>query len=257
MKLIRIITAMVLTITLLVVSVGADEFVASVGLKDSPRFYVQMDENGREYVGEIYDENGNFVSYMYLDELIITPYFYTEMEQYDIPEEVEKVLIAAWEELSVAGWTDLVAGFAEAWQAVTGGAPVSNAVIAEIFDVRYRSGLTGELYEGRRAVFFIEVDGITSEDLFVIGHKPSTTGQWGIEEYTIDGNNVIGISVNALSPFFIAVDNGEAPAVSGDAPSSPQTGVYETGIGAAVIAAGILGVCAVFFGRKSRKVSAQ
>ena len=264
MKLIRIFSALVLSLALLSTAVGAEEFTASAERGEDIKFAVTTDDEGNKIIGQLFDENGEYERPILLEELIITPIWHLEDGAYEVHNEIEATLVAAEKELEVEDWQKIVTNFETEWTEVTGGAPVENAVVSDVFDVRYNSVvdgfLTKLLVEGKSATFDIVVDGITKDTLFVVGHKPSDTGVWVMEDYTISDDNVITISVDSLSQFFIAVDNGAAPVVA-NAPLSPQTGVEELagGTETAAAAAGAALLCGLGFlcVRKFRKSSAQ
>jgi hypothetical protein len=68
------------------------------------------------------------------------------------------------------------------------------------------------------------VKGIDADDDFIIIHKPTGSDKWVVEEYTIDEDGVITMTVDKLSPFAIVADSGKKPSTDID---SPQTGVAD------------------------------
>lgn len=260
MKFIRVITASILVLMMLSSLIGAAGFTSSPEKDATVKFAVTIDEEGNHVIGKIYDSDGEFERNILFEELIITTLWHLENGDIEVHNAIEQTLVDAKNELSIENWADLIPGFEEAWKEITEGAPVENAVISDIFDVRYNSVvdgfLTKLLVEGKSATFDIVVDGVTKDTYFIIGHKPSDTDEWTIEDYQMNDNNTITISVDSLSPFFIAVDNGEGPG-SDDDPQSPQTGVSDDIITVAVIFAVVLCAAGLFLIKKYRKVTDQ
>jgi hypothetical protein len=224
----KIISALILAMVtmLLVTSVFAVPFTPSAEKKDTPVLVGTLDEDtGKMIVGTIYNEDDSFYRHIYIDELIVTPILHLSDETKNVPEVIEKTLLAARDELKANTLEELVPGFAEYWMNVTGGAPVENGAVSDIFDVRFVDSLTGELVAGRYASFKIRVEYLNSDDLFVLIHKPTGADVWSVEEVVVSDGDVLFVTVESLSPFAIVKDTGAAPAVDPNAPDSPQTGV--------------------------------
>lgn len=224
----KIINALIFAVVaaLLATSVFAVPFTPSAEKKDTPVLVGTLDEEtGKMIVGTIYNEDDSFYRHIYIDELIVTPILHLSDDTKIVPEAIEKTLLDARDELKAKTLEELVPGFAEYWKKATGGAPVENGAISDIFDVRFVDSLTGELIEGRYASFKIRVEYLNSDDLFVLIHKPTGSDVWNYEEYVVSDGNVLFVTVESLSPFAIVKDTGAAPAVDPDAPDSPQTGV--------------------------------
>ena len=85
-------------------------------------------------------------------------------------------------------------------------------------------------------------------------HKPTDSDEWIVEDYKIDENGVITMTVDKLSPFAIVKDSGKAPTTD---VQSPQTGVSDTGLILTAVATVILAAGAVVFGKKLRKTTVQ
>ena len=219
MKMTRLIAAMLAIMTLLTLSVFAVEFVPSIERKECP---------------ELVEHDGD-------DLLIVTPLSDAIDETKDIHEDIENNLISAYEELGDKDWQDLVEGFAEKWDEFTGGAPITNAVISDIFDARFTSELGADLPEGKTVTFKVKIQGITTDDTFMIIYKEKGTDMWKVLEYTIDENNVITITATSMSAFAVVLDNEADPA--GDHDDGPQTGV-EKNFAPAIIAAVVFAVIA-------------
>jgi len=224
MKLIRIFTVCVVALALLTTGVCAAEFVPSISGQDVPKL-----------------EEG--------DDLVITPS--DDIQDKDVPDETKESLEDAEEELKNNELEDLIPGFEDIWNEMTGGAPVDNAVVTDLFDVRYtdpKRGPDGEI------TFKISVDGITADDLFLIFYKPQGSDEWKLADFSIDENNVITIHADSIGTFIIVMDNGAVPVVE---VLSPQTGVNASAMVFSVVGLVVLGAFGVICFKKLRKTTAQ
>jgi len=199
MKMTRLTAIILAVITLLALAVSAVEFVPSIERKECP---------------ELIEHDGD-------DQLIITPL--SDAIEGEVHEDIEENLLAAYEELGDKDWQDLVENFAEEWKEFTGGAPITNAVVTDIFDARFLSELGADLSEGKTVTFKVKIQGITADDTFMIIAKAKGDEMWKIIEYSIDENGVITITAESMSAFAIVLDNEADPAV--DPGDGPQTGV--------------------------------
>lgn len=199
MKKTRFVAMLLAVMTLLALTVSAVNFVPSIERKECP---------------ELVEHDGD-------DQLIITPL--SDAIEEDLHEDIESNLIKAYEELGDKDWQELVLSFALEWKEFTGGAPLTNAVVTDIFDARFASELGANLTDGKAVTFKIKVQGITTDDTFMIIAKAEGEDMWQIIEYTIDENNVITITAESMSAFAIVLDNEADPAT--DPIDGPQTGV--------------------------------
>lgn len=135
--------------------------------------------------------------------------------------EVREVLTAAKADLTSKPLTTLVADFANTWKDATGGAPVENAVVANIFDVTITPEAAAAFANNGTMDLTFAVADITAADKVVVLHKVGN--DWKVEPSRRGANGEIIVTVSSLSPFAIVVDNGAAPADDGT--KSPQTGV--------------------------------
>lgn len=228
MKLLRILTAGIMILALLGTAVCATEFVPSISEKDS----VEPEENE--------------------DIVVITPGHYDDKDNTvkNLYPEVEDILDDVEDELRENDVEDMIDQFKDAWNKITGGAPLDNALIHDIFYVRY----VDPQKTGENVAFQVTVDGITADDLFLIVYKPNGSDEWHLAEYSIDENNVITIVGDIPATYVIIVDNGAAPAVE---VYSPQTGINTFAAAAAVLGMAALAVGGVVIGKKIRKTNAQ
>lgn len=250
MKRLQFAFACVLVLTMLVSPVSASAYSPSAE-RTGVTLVTTPDETGREIAGTITEEDGTETKTVYEDELIVTTLDDAYNEEIEMDEEIRKDLLEAEKELKETKSEDLIDGFAEKWEEITEGAPVENAVVSHLFDIRYKDG--GDvLGEGNEIAITVHIDDITAEDLFVIVYKDPVTEEWTYADYTIDENGDITIILDCLVPLAVIRDSREAPPVSPDDPDSPQTGVNEVLLPAlAVSAAGLFALILLkkFYGR--------
>lgn len=253
MRKLQVFTAFLLMLAVLTTAVFAEEFVPSKEQGEGPGQIGEPDETGKTVVGYIYNEDGTIRRPIYEDDLIITPYWHLDEEDIQVPEEIEKTLKEAFEDLDGKTPEDFLHDFDEIWEEATGGAPHEHATLTEILDVRFQDNFTGKLEDGQTVTFNVKVEGLEKDDLFIIIGRRDVNDKWHAEEWTMNEENVLTITLNGLHPIAILTDGAYAPGGSGEAPDSPKTGV-ETGryvlpmLGCAVIALGA--VCGI---RKSGK----
>jgi len=257
MKAIKLFTAVILAACMLVMSVFAAEFVPSIEQKD-----------GVELVSYVLEEIDTPCRTVY-----IIPYGHTHLERFifheefqieekvalEMEEAIRESLKAAMEELKDNLIHHLVPGFDEAWEKVTGGAPLDNAIVHEIFEIVLICSQDQEFKTDEKLTVSFTVEGIGPDDAFVIVHKPTGSDEWIVEEHEIDENGVITIHPDKLSPFAIIKDSGAAPVIDPDAPDSPQTGVEEGAdrLAAALIGGTVLAFCGILAARSRSKKAAR
>ena len=232
MKKIRIIAALVLALCLFGLSVFAAEFTPSVSDKDVTGGTAQ-----------ILDKDSNVVHEVPEAELIVTPVKNKDSADADTKADLD----AAEKSLKGKDLTS-VPGFEKAWTEATKGAPIKNAVVSDIFDVRVTGESSDKFVDGTTILFNIDVQGLGKNDKFVL-IKMDDAGNWTVQDYTIDADGNVVVKTDKLGVFAIVCDNGEVE-VKPDAPSSPQTGVADFAVPAA-LAIMALGGCAVYFGKKA------
>lgn len=126
MKTIRIFAFLLVAVMLFTVSAMATQFVPSIEVKDDPKLEGYEIPEGHEGHGE---------------ELIITPLDHLFDDDIELHDDIEESLKEAYEELKDELIHHLVEKFDEHWERITGGAPVEQAIITHLFDVRFRCEL--------------------------------------------------------------------------------------------------------------------
>ena len=251
MKAIKVIVAISLVLSMLAMPVFAAEFVPSKERGDGAELI--------SYVLEEVDTPCRSVHLIPFGKIHFEDFFdeetigWTEEFSKKVEEFIRADLKAAYEEFENSSLTELIHGFEAAWEKLTGGAPLENAVVHDLFEIVLVCSVDEIIITDESVTVKFTVDGITADDLFLIAHKPTGSEDWVLEDYTIDENGVITMTVDHLSPFAIIKDSGEAPEAT---VTSPQTGVNDY-TAAAVIAAVVLSGCAVVCCKKIRRVSAQ
>ncbi len=252
MKAIKVFAALTLVAAMLAMPVFAAETVPSIEYKD-----------GVQYVSADFGED-----HAHCCKLLIVPIFHVNLDEIideieyniddDISEEMEGMIRTslknALQELKSNSLEDIVDGFADAWVSLTGGAPLENAIVTDLFEVVRICSEEGVFQTEGSVAFSFKVDGIKAGDTFMIIHKPTGYDKWVVEEYTVDESGVITMTVDKLSPFAIVKDSGKAPVAT---VTSPQTGVTEFTAVATVLGMAALAVGGVVVGKKFRKTNAQ
>lgn len=250
MKALKLFLSVCLIISMLSLIIGAAEFVPSVERpqnRDIIEWTSENDNPSRTLILVPHDlrHRINFLD-MYNHSL--------NAEASDVAEQqIRNELDAAVVDLENSYVHHLIDGFDAYWDKITGGAPVENCFVYDIFDIALLCGEEQKMITDEKVTFSFAIEGITKDDVFVLIHKPTDSEHWIIEEHTIDENNVITVSVDSLSPFAIIKDSGKAP--SSDV-QSPQTGVSETGVVAAAISMIVFAAGAVVVGKKLKNTAA-
>lgn len=247
MKALKVLIALTLIASLLTAVVGASEFVPS---KERPQKYEII-----EVIPDIATRKLVIIQYhlRHQEELIDQEYHDLEDEAHEeITEQIRASLIEAVDDLENELVHHLVDGFDKKWDEITGGAPLENHIVYDIFEAAWICSEEQMMITDEKVSFSFKVDGITKDDPFIIIHKPTGSEHWIIEEHEIDENGVITVHADSLSPFAIIKDSKKAP--TSDV-QSPQTGVKETGIVIAAASVIVLAAGAVVLGKKLRKTT--
>lgn len=198
MKTLRLIATTTALATMLTLSAAAAGFTPSIERKDAP----QIVEN--------------------IEDLIVTPVKDITDAGKDVHEDIEESLTDAKKELAENALDKLAEDFAKAWEEATKGAPVANAVVSDIFDIRYGAEL-GTDGKGAEITLKIKLLGVDADDLFVL--LANDGEKWAVLEYEISADGVITIKTTTKSVIAVVKDNEAPPADDPNAPDSPKTGV--------------------------------
>ena len=254
MKVFKVLMAVALVASMLVMPTLAANFVPSVEVEDKTyliRYTLdEVDTPCRTVLLIPYD-------HLHLEDLIDEEALEIE---YAISEEMEQdirdSLTAAKAELEDSILHHLIPDFDKEWEEMTGGAPLENATVYDLFEIVLICSEADAFMTNEKITVYFKVDGIGPEDQFLIAHKPTDSEEWILEDYEIDERGVIKMTVDKLSPFAIITDNGEGPADSGDAPDSPKTGVQAGTYLLPMIGCAVIALGAVYGIRKSGKHAA-
>ena len=203
MKTLRIATILLIVVSLFVMAANAVEFTPSVEFKDGPEIVDPTDPD---------DPKASE------DELYITPVGRRDDE--DLDEDIKENLTDAKNDLEGNDdWEDILDDFEDIWNEATDGAPIEHAIVSDIIDVRYKEDPD---QDGTVTIVFdMKIQGLDSDDLFVIIAKPEG-GVWTAVEYTISEDGIITITVDNKSVFAIIRDKSAMPDIG---PDGPATGV--------------------------------
>jgi len=134
-RVVSLVIAMVLCFSLSCM-VSADEFVQSITDKGAPEIVPVKDPEGNDAIGEILDENGNVIGYLYEDCLLITPVSQAKSSTL-IPDDAEKMLLDVYDKL-VAGTMNLP------YEKFNANLDPAKMVIKDLFDVSWLCGDNAE-----------------------------------------------------------------------------------------------------------------
>ncbi len=129
MKTIRVLCVCLAAVMLFSLSALAVDFTPSAERKPAP---------------ELIDYTASEEHATHGKELLVTPLAHLYDENIELHEDIERSLEEAKHELENLVWHDMVHDFHEHWDRVTGGAPIENAVVSDIFDVRFLCELGNE-----------------------------------------------------------------------------------------------------------------
>lgn len=251
MKALKVFTAIILIVSMLAMPVIAAEFVPSIEVKrgtsladygldsEIPNQTVHIIPYSEIFSDDIIDEEG----------LGLDPAVSEAMEE-SIRERLKSVMAELIDNLI----HHLVPDFEAEWERVTGGAPLENAIIHDLFEIVQICTETDTIKTGNKITVSIQSHGIDADELFAIVYKPFDSEEWQVAEYTIDENGIITFVIDSRSTVAIVKDSGKAPAAD---VTSPQTGVEESGTAAAAMIAVVLAAGTAVVVKKLRKTTVQ
>ncbi len=187
-RLISILVILVFCLSL-VCPVLADEFVPSIAEKGAPEIVLIKDDQGKDAIGQILDENGNAIGYLYEECLIITPVSQAKTST-EIPDEAEKVLLDVYNKL-VSGAINLP------YDKFNANLDPSTMVIRDLYDVSWRCGEESGLEDHPDHPAEVAPKGITIRITFKLGVSKNAN------VYTMSYKN------DAWNPIVKTVNNGD------------------------------------------------
>ncbi len=185
--------------------------------------------------------------------IIITPISDVYDDSVSVHEDINTKLTDAEKELSES--KDIIENFAEVWKDVTGGAPIENAIVSDIFDVRFEDEFETTVTEGKPVTIKFTIPGLDYNDKFFITVKESADSKWKVVDFTIDEDGVITLSATSMSVFAVIRDSYASAAIAPDAPDSPQTGITSYFV-PAIVGAVLFSGAALVVGRKLKSSTA-
>lgn len=224
MKALRIATILLIVVSLFVITANAVEFTPSVEFKDAPEIVNPADPD---------DPKANE------DELEITPV--GRLGDEDIDEDIKENLTDAKNDLEGNDdWEDILDNFEDIWNEATDGAPIEHAIVSDIIDVRYKEDPD---HDGTVTIVFdMKLQGLDSDDLFVIIAKPEG-GVWAAVDYTISEDGIVTITVGNKSVFAIIRDKSAMPDIGPDGPATGVSPYFAPAIAGMVFFGAAAAVC--------------
>ena len=130
-RMISFIVALVLCVSLCG-TVFADDFVPSITEKGAPEIITIKDAEGNDAIGQILDEDGNVIGYLYEECLLITPVSQAKTSE-KIPDHAEDLLLDVYQKL-LAGTMQLP------YDKLNANLDPAKMVIKDLFDVTWLCG---------------------------------------------------------------------------------------------------------------------
>ena len=153
-KIVCLLTALVLCLGLAAPVFAADSgFVPSITYKPTPDIVFVTDENGKEAIGVVRNENGEVIDYVGHDCLLITPVAHIWDSGVNVPEEIKELLTTVYE-----GRRDGTVSIP--YEKLGDNVSATNKVIRDLLDARWVCDEHREM---------IEKDGVTFEITFDLG----------------------------------------------------------------------------------------
>lgn len=225
MKFIKNLTTAILVAALLVVSVCAAGVVPSAELGGAP----SISHTNGGYLAAIRDANGKVIANV-------------PAGQFSVAAASESTVEAA-KDLNLSG----VSGFSTAWANGSGGAPVTNAVVVDVFEVSV-TGAAAAALAGNTITFSVNVTGMNAGDEFVVLYN---NGGWKVADAVFTSASTLKITAAGGGTFVIVGDNGALPPQL-PGKSSPSTGVTLVS-SIAMLGIALCGSTAVVAGKKLSK----
>ena len=172
-KVICMITVLLLCMSIIPpVYAAEDSFVPSITYKPNPEIIPVENEEGREFIGVIRDENGEIIDYVDHGCLLITPIAHVWDEEIEVPADVERLLTFVYEELNSNNMeipydkhgVDL---------------DPANMVIRDLFDARWTCEEHREMIEKEGVVFEITFDlGVVADAQIFVMTYDEEADEW-------------------------------------------------------------------------------
>lgn len=151
-KVLCLVTVLLLCMSLAVPAFAAeDNFVPSITYKPNPEIVPVEGEDGQEYIGVIYDKDGNILDYVGHGCLLVTPIAHVWDEEIEVPEAVENLLTTVYEALNDGSMKI-------PYEKHEADLDAANMVIRDLFDARWACEEHREMIEAEGVVFEITFD---------------------------------------------------------------------------------------------------
>lgn len=207
---ISLLTAIVMCICL-AAPVCAETFVPSITDKNAPDLVVTPDNNGNKVVGEVEDENGEFIDHVYEECIVITPVSQAE-ESDKIPEAAKEQLLSLYEQLSEGTMT-------LPYDKISEDLDPDHMVIRDMVDISWLCDDHPEIVGAPGVTLTLTFDlGVSANtDVYVMHYY---NGEW-IPAVSVvnNGNGTVSVTLEDVGPVVFSVRTGtdSKPSETGDA----------------------------------------
>ncbi len=195
-RIISVVTALLLALTMALPAMAAENFVPSVSYKPVPEIVPVVDENGDSHIGVILEDDF-VIDYVDEDCLVITPISRADCST-EIPEDSRTVLKDVY--------SDLTDGSMTIPYAQLGVADSDRLVIRDLFDASWLCVEHPEIIEPEGVVLQLTFDlGIAADDpIYVFTYK---NDQWNnIASVVNNGDGTVTCTFEHLCPIAFVVD---------------------------------------------------
>lgn len=228
-RIIFLIVAMTLCISMLASAVFAEEFVPSIGDKDHP----EIVPVGGDVIGQIVGSDGSVVSDVESGCLVITPVSEANTSA-DIPADARDTLLDVYEQLSNGSMSLPYDSSVNA----------DDMVIRDLFDLSFLCTEHPELLNNGGTLKITFDLGVSAADTVIA--MVYVGGQWIEVELTNNGDGTVTCYFSQICPVVFSVKQTEAPPQTGDANGSD---LLMWG-GLMAVSAVALVVCVIFYRKK-------
>lgn len=223
-----IITIVMMCVSLMVPAMAAQEFMPSVTYKPAPEILPGVDPDGNPTIGQIVDENGDTIGYVYEDCLVITPVSDVDTSTM-IPEASRTVLKEVYTKLTDGSMTI-------PYEKHNDNLKAENMVIRDLFDISFLCTDCPAMLEPEGVVLEITFDlnVAAGADVYAMTYKE---GEWNpIAGMKNNGDGTVTATFEKLCPVEFAINTNPGEGVTpGDQGNVSLWGLVAIGSLAAIV----------------------
>lgn len=221
----------------------ATDFTESVEYKDAPTIVPIVDEDGNPRPGAVKDEDGNIISYLDEDCIVITSVADADIST-EIPKDAKNLLLWLYQQLMKG---DMKMPY-ELHNPTYGS---DDMVIRDMFDVTFLCGDHPKMLEKAGVVLVLTFDlGVKpGQDVSVMTYKEEDGGWADIHDIVNNGDGTVTCVFEHLCPVAFSVAVGDGPTQTGDTNTFSIFGIV------ALVALVAIAVLTVVYYRSTKKAA--